>query len=278
MAMIKSSAAFALGLWTGAMAVVLLWLIHQGDAARAGSQVPPELAAQLAEKSERIALLEQENARYTAESQRLKETVADLTSNLAARAAAEAIQTRRRIPFFRNLPETAPAEEWIEQAVASDDANALPRLEQAALENSEHALDALATLSRHDGGAALMRVWNSGQLNFVNQTKAIRALALTLEVNTQAENLLRTLFSDTDVDTRLLYAAVDGIASPTLRSGADLPISLPQPGETKPDFALRLRLLDSLRAIATDEQLRTHEDAARGELMRRWAEVEPPPQ
>lgn len=281
MATMKSPAAFAFGLWTGAMAVVILWLIYLGDALRAGPQVPPELAAQLAAKSERVTLLEQENARYAAESERLKQTVAELTSNLAARANAQAPQfLRRRVPFLRpdSAPVPAAAEEWMETAVATGDVQALPRLEQAAMENDEFALEAVVLMAERDGGAALTRVWSSGQLNFVNQVRATRSLAGTLELNAQAESLLRTLFNDAEVDMRLLFAAVDGIASP--RSPMDLGslIPLPQTGQTKPDYAQRVRLLDSLRALVADDRLREHEEAAREELMRRWAEAEPPAQ
>jgi hypothetical protein len=264
----KSSAAFALGLWTGAVVVAALWVHRSGDVERLPAPVAPEMTIQLSQQADKIRELELENARLTTEAERLKQTAAELTSNFVARASV------RRIPFQRpSAAADAAVEDWIEQAVATGDKDALPRLEEAALQNDEHALEALARLSDRDAGAALTRAWNSGQLSFINKVRAARYLGETLEVTTQAETLLRALFDDPVADVRLLFAAVDGIANPRSPSGPVLPV--PGASRVEADYAQRVKLLDAARATTADDRLRAHEEQARDELMGRWAEAEP---
>jgi regulator of replication initiation timing len=271
----KPSAAFALGLWTGAVVVAALWLYHFDDADQLRPQVSPELSTQLSDQADQIRDLQRENARLVAETERLKQTAAELTSSLAAHT--ETSPAPRRIPFQRPTAAT-DAEAWMQDAVANGDKDALPRLEQAAQQNNEYALEALARLANRDAGAALTRIWNSGQLTFPNQVRAARYLGETLEVNPQADGLLRALFEDATTDTRLLYAAVDGIANPGPPSAPVLPVPLPVASPSETDFAMRVKLLDAVSAATADEQLGAHEEQARNELMSRWAEAEPPTQ
>jgi hypothetical protein len=230
------------------------------------------LSTQLSDQADQIRDLQQENARLVAEAERLKQTVAELTSNLAAHT--ETSPVARRIPFQRPTAAT-DAESWMQDAVANGDKDALPQLEQAAQQNNEYALEALARLANHDAGAALTRTWNSGQLTFPNQVKVARYLGETLEVNPQGDGLLRALFENATTDLRLLYAAVDGIANPGPPAGPVLPVPLPGASPFEVDFAMRVKLLDAVRVATTDEQLGAHEEQARDELMSRWAEAEP---
>ena len=43
----------------------------------------------------------------------------------------------------------------------------------------------------------------------------------------------------------------------------------------KPDFDLRVQLLDTFTALITDQRLRDHVEHARDELLTRWVQAEP---
>jgi hypothetical protein len=273
----KPAAAFSIGLWTGAavIAAVGLFMLQQSQRVRGGATSVTD--SKLAAASEQVQLLEQDNARLNAEVQRLKETAAALKSNLEEKSVLE---TRRRIPFRMPPSETeAPAppsgsSNWMEQAVAAADVSALPELEKAAERNNNHrALEAIALLADRDQSATLTRVWQSGTLTPPNQVDATRYLAATIEVNPEAEQLLRALASDPHADSSLLYAAVDGLANPSFRVtfGRDAPIAAPP--HFKPDYAARMRILESLRSSTTEDNLRAYIDQARAELQARWAET-----
>jgi hypothetical protein len=234
--------------------------------------------SELAAKTEQIRLLEQENARLNAEVQRLKETATTLKSSLAARSAVE---SRRRVPFVRAPVETAPTdsvpEKSTQPAVASADATSLSQLEKLALANNRRALEAVALLADQDRGATLTRVWHSGQLTLPNLVDATRYLAATMEVNPEAEQLLRGLAADPNADPRVLYAAVDGLTNPNFPVNFEGNLALPAPPHFKPDYAERIRMLEGLQPLFTDENLRASVDQARIELQRRWAESNPNP-
>lgn len=275
----KPAAAFSIGLWTGAavIAAVGLFTIQQFQRARSGATSATD--SNLVAASEEVQLLEQDNARLNAEVQRLKETAAALKSNMEEKAALE---TRRRIPFRIPSPEVelpppppGAASNWIEQAVVTADVNALPDLEKAASRNNPRALEALALLADRDQAATLTRVWRSGTLSLPNQVVATRYLAATMEVNPDAEPLLRALAIDPTTDARLFYAAVDGLANPVfpVSFGRDEPV--PAPPHFKPDYAARLRLLETLRSSFMDENLRAYIDQAKAGLQARWAETNP---
>jgi len=273
----KPAAAFSIGLWTGAavVAAVGLFVLQQSQRMHGGatSAADSKLAA-----GEQVQLLEQDNARLNAEVQRLKETASALKSNLEEKSVLE---SRRRIPFRMPAPEaeTVPpstgASNWMEQAVAAADAGALPELEKAAERNNHRALEAIALLADRDQSATLTRVWQSGTLTPPNQADATRYLAATMEVNPEAEQLLRALASDPHTDSSLLYAAVDGLANPGFRMtfGRDAPVVAPP--HFKPDYAARMQMLDSLRASSTDDNLRADIDQAKAELQARSAESSP---
>ncbi len=274
----RPAAAFSIGLWTGAAVVAAVGLFYVQGINRTRSSASPAADAERAAESEQIRVLDQENARLSAELQRLRETASTLKSNLDVQVTVE---QPRRIPFFP-LPEaaeTAPTEgpsgNWIEQAVAAADVAALPQLEEAALKNNRRALEALALLADQDQAAALTRVWRSGSLTLPNLVEATRYLAATMEVNPNAEQLLSGLTADPSADARVLYAALDGLANPSfpVSFGRGVPISAPP--HFKPDYPERLRVLGSLRVAVTDENFRVHADQARMELQARWAESNP---
>jgi len=274
----KPAAAFSIGLWTGAavIAAVGLFIVQQSERAHRGAASMTD--SNLVAASEQVQLLEQDNARLNAEVQRLRETAAALKSDLEERAAQE---SRRRIPFRMPSPESeippppGTSTNWMEQAVATADAGALPELEKAALRNNHRALEAIALLADRDQSATLTRVWRSGTLTLPNQVDATRYLAATMEVNPDAEQLLRALAGYPSTEPRLLYAAVDGVANPVfpVSFGRELPVLAPP--HFKPDYAARMRMLDSLRASSTDDNLHAYIDQAKAELQARWAETNP---
>lgn len=269
----KPAAAFSVGLWTGAAVVAAVGWFYFQATERSGPGGVPRLSTELEAQAEQIRLLQQEKAHLQAETQRLKETAAALKSNLEARAETE---TRRRLPVSRTAagaPGPAP-EAWIEEAVADGNVQWLPRLEAAALANNRHALEALALMAGQDSGQALMRVWRSRTLTLPNRLKATRYLAATMELNPDAEELLRGLVAEPGADVRLLYGMVDGIANPAFPVSLGRYVPIPAPPYFKPDYAMRLRLLDELRAAFADERLRQYAEQSRDELMTRWAQAE----
>ena len=272
----KPAAAFAVGLWTGAAVVAAVGLFYLQGASRMRNPSLPEENSELGERTERIRVLEQENARLSAELQSLRKTASILKSDLDSQAVAE---QPRRIPF-RQLPaptSPAPAEstDWIEQAVAADNAAAIPQLEEAAQKNDHRALEALAWLADQDQAAGLTRVWRSSSLTPANLVDATRYLAATMELNPIGEQLLRGLTADSNPDARMLSAAVDGLANPSFPVTLGRGSSLPGPPHFKPDYALRLRTLDALRVAITDENFRASVDQAKTDLQTRWAESLP---
>ena len=278
----KPAAAFSVGLWTGAAVVAAVGLFYVQGIDRARGPASPDANSEMAAQSEQIRQLEQENARLSAELQRFRETASTLKSNLDVQTV---VVEHQRIPFIRpSVPtETAPApataeagsEDWIEQAVVSGDVEELPALEDAALKNNHRALEALALLADQDQAAALTRVWRSQSLTPPNQADATRYLAATMEVNPNAEPLLRGLAADPNTDSRVLAAAVDGLANPSFPVSFGGDAALPVPPHFKPDYSTRLRVLDGLRAAVTDESFRARVDQARTELQSHWADSNP---
>jgi len=271
----KPAAAFSIGLWTGAAVIAAVGLFYVQGFQRIHSGLASAENSELATRSEQIVLLQQENARLNAEVQRLKETATTLKSNLAEQATAEA---PRRVPFIfgPSQTETAPAEpapgRLAEQAVVNADATALPQLEKLALANNRRALEAVALLADQDQGATLTRVWQSGLLTLANLVNATRYLAATMEVNPEAEQLLRGLAVDPNTDMRELYAAVEGIANPSFPVNFGSDLAIPAPPHFKPDYAQRIRMLETLQPLFTDGNLRAYVDQMRIDLQKRWAE------
>jgi hypothetical protein len=274
----KPAAAFSIGLWTGAAVIAAIGLFYLQGSPHARSGASPATNSDLATESEQIRLLQQENARLNAEVRRLKETASTLNSNLEMQAAVE---SHRRIPFVPGLSEaqsTTPevaSESWIVQVVAGADTAALPQLERMALRNNRRALEALALLADQDQAVTLTRVWHSGALTLPNLVEATRYLAATLEVNPDAEQLLRGVAADRNVDARVLYAAVDGLANPNFPVSFAPVAAVPAPPHFKPDYPRRIRVLDSLRSSFIDDNVRAYADQAKAELQTRWTESNP---
>ncbi len=271
----KPAAAFSIGLWTGAAVIAAIGLFYVQGSRHAHGGVSPATNSDLSAESEQIRVLQQENARLNAEVRRLKETASTLTSNIEMQATAE---SRRRIPFVPGLNEATPAapevasESWMEQVVAASDASALPQLEKLALRNNRRALEAVALLADQDQAATLTRVWRSGALTLPNLVEATRYLAATLEVNPDADQLLRGLAADPNADTRVLAAAVDGVANPSFPVTFGRVTAIPPPPHFKPDYPRRMRMLDSLRSSFVDDNARAYADQAKAELQTRWTE------
>jgi len=271
---VKPAAAFAAGLWIGAVVVAAIgvfnWRVWKG-VRREGE---PRTAAEQAAGSDEIQQLRQEQARLAAEAQRLRQTVTELKNNLDTRVALGAQRELRRMPVQRQSRSEESLEAWIAEAVASGDTQSLPRLEELANQNNEAALEALALKADRDGGATLTRVWNSASLSFANKVRATRYLAATLESNPRAAELLQSLFNSPGTDARLLYAAVDGIASPGVETTDSLIQTLPS-AHPQPAFDMRVQLFDTLTASITDQRLLDHVEHARDELLTRWVQAEP---
>jgi hypothetical protein len=274
----KPAAAFSIGLWTGAAVIAAIGLFYVQGSRHGRSGASPATNSDLSAESEQIRVLQQENARLNAEVRRLKETASALTSNIEMQAAAE---SRRRIPFVPGLNDAPPAapevasESWMEQVVAASDASALPQLEKLALRNNRRALEAVALLADQDQAATLTRVWRSGALTLPNLVEATRYLSATLEVNPDADQLLRGLAADPNADTRVLDAAVDGVANPSFPVTLGRVTAIPPPPHFKPDYSRRMRMLDSLRSSFVDDNARAYADQAKAELQTRWTESNP---
>jgi hypothetical protein len=258
----KPAAAFAAGLWTGAavIAAVGAFYLRVWELGRTGSGSVGR------EKLEsRIQLLQQEQTRAQAEEARLKQTIAELQAELETRMV---VDTRRQMRLARReaiVPDPA-VEPWMVEAVAKGDLEALPRLEQAALQNNLLALDALALLAERDSGEALARVWSAAGLNDAGRARGTFLLAATLEVNAHSEDLLLTIFTATPANPQLREAALAGIEMPdfstALRQGANFPV----PPHLHPDYVQRLRVVESWRATVTDQQVLAEIDRVRARL------------
>jgi hypothetical protein len=252
-----------------------LFYVQGSERARSGTTSAAD--SELAATTEEIRSLEQENARLNAEVQRLKETASALKSNLAEKVTLE----NSRIPFappptaVEPIVTDAGPENSIDRAVATADAAALPQLEKLALRNNRRALEAVALLADRDQAATLTRVWRSGLLTMPRLVDATRFLAATMEINPDAEQLLRGLAADPSADARVLYAAVDGLANPSFPVSFEHDAAVPGPPHFKPDFAARIRMLESLRLSFTDADLRSYVDQVRAELQTRGAESNP---
>ena len=275
----KPAAAFSIGLWAGAAVIAAVGLFYVQGSQRSQSGATAVTDSELATKAEEVRALEQENARLNAEVQRLKETASALKSNLAEKAA---LDDSRRIPFappptaVEPVPTTAEPENWIDQAAASADVTALPQLEKLALRNNRRALEAVALLADRDQAATLTRVWRSGSLTMPRLVDATRYLAATMEINPDAEQLLRGLAADPSADPRVLYAAVDGLRNPNFAVDFGQDAAISAPPHFKPDFGGRIRMLDMLRASFTDADLRSYVDQAKAELQTRPTDTNPP--
>ncbi len=267
----KPAAAFAAGLWTGAvvMAAVGVFYLRAWEPGRAPAS--PQGRQTL---EGRLQLLQQEQSRAEAEQARLKQTIAELQAQLQARATAEA-RRQLRLAYREQATEDLPAERWIVEAVTNMDARALPRLERAAMENNLAALDALALLAELDNGEALDRVWASPDLNAAARERAAFLLAATVELNPQAEQLLHEVFASAPTDARLCAAALAGIESPEfktpLRAVTESPAS-----SVVADYTQRVWMVESWRTVVADPKVAAQIDRVQ-ERLSRLVRAEPNP-
>lgn len=244
--------AFATGLWTGAIvtAVVGVFYLRVWELGHGQSGASDRERLEV-----RIQLLQQQLSRATVEEQRLKQTIAELQNRLAVREAIEARRQSR--PGHEREPLARPAEgdRWIADAVRKGDAQALPQLEQAAVGGSGLALDALALLASQDNGAALARVWSATGLSDAARQRATFLLAATVELSPQAEEILQSLFIAPEPPRRLCEEALAGIVMPNFKTKLLRDGEIPAALSFKPEYALRLTLVEGWRAPVTDAQL-----------------------
>jgi cell division protein FtsB len=267
----KSSAAFALGLWTGAVVVAAVGAFHLRIWERSTGHNPVHLADALQAKDDQILALQQERARLTAEEARLKQTVSDLKTDLSRRASAETRRQTREERFA--VP--VRRDSWIEDAVARADPGTSPELQDAAIKGDPAALEALALLTDRDAGEALTRVWTSDSASLSTKTRAIQYIAATLEVNPHAEDLLRPVLTSPDVDPSIVRAAFDGLSNPGFNSRLAMSTRTPPPPHFRPDYAMRVRLLDLARSAVVDDRLRDALEQSREAILAQWAAAEP---
>jgi len=250
---VKPAAAFTIGLWTGA-------LVAAGAGAlrfACGPATPAVAPAQPPHQSE-LARLEKENAQLATELQRLRQTLAEWKTRTAAPAADRAPQPRS--PRAAAEP-AAEAVHWMDAAVANSDVQALPRLEEAALQNDVRALRALAALAAGDNAATLARVWASGRLNAANLMVATRLLGATIEVNPHGAEWVQALTGAGPTGAPLVLAAAEGLAQPDLATATF----------GRVDFAARVRFLDTLLAGTDDAAVTAQLVRLRDALLARWA-------
>jgi hypothetical protein len=271
----KSSAAFALGLWTGALVVAAVSAFHLRVWQPGMGHNPINLADALQAKDDQILSLQQQRARLAAEEARLKQTVADLKNDLSRR---DNLETRTPPPEDHaqaTPPRVVTAETWIEDSVAQADLETLPELEQAAIKNDAGALEALALLADRDGGEALTRVWSSDSATLTTKSRVLRYIAATFEVNPRADEILRSVLTNPDVDPVIVRAAIDGLTNPTFGSRLAILTRTPPPPHFRPDYATRLRWLDMARSAVVDDKLRETIEQNRESLMAQWTAAEP---
>jgi hypothetical protein len=261
----KPTAAFAAGLWTGAvvMAAVGVFYLRVWEMARPGAR--PNAGEKL---ETRIQLLQQEQTRAQAEETRLKQTITELQSALETRMAMEARHEMRLARREAN-PTEPPVEPWIIEAVMKSDTQSLPRLARAVFADNLPALDALALLAELDNGFTLNSVWNSPDLSPDARERAAFLLAATAEVNPDSEDLLQKMFATSGLDPRLSAAALAGIETPDFRTRLSQTPNFPAPPHFRPDYTQRTWMVESWRTVVTDPQLQATLDRVHDRLAQR---------
>ncbi|MCG3147417.1 MAG: hypothetical protein PCFJNLEI_00857 [Verrucomicrobiae bacterium] len=237
----KPVAAFAVGLWTGALVMAGVGVVYWRILDRAPAAGTSESVEQL---SQRIQLLQHQQAKTAAEAARLRQTVAELRTG--------------RPPEGNSAPGVAG---WILEAVLNPDEQAVAQLEEAA-ETDLNALDALALLAEYDNAEALTRVWHSNNLTGSGKVRAATLLAATVEVNPRGADWLVGVASD----PVLVEAALAGLMTPVFASRLVRGTGIMPPPHFKPNYPLRLRLVEQLRQAVPDETLAPVFDQARQQL------------
>lgn len=264
----KPAAAFAVGLWTGAAVMAGVGLFYLQLTHRHRADVP---AASEALWESRFQALQQDHVKLAAETQRLRQTVAELRAQLPVASApppstpAETARLARQLRV-RPAPD-AEVEPWILAAVQAADPQALARLEQAAAADPA-ALDALALLAPLDNAEALTRVWLLPGLDPNVRQRATLLLAAVIETHPQPEEWIQSLAGNLPLQEAALagLSTTHSISRLARQSGAR---ALPA---LKPDHALRLRLVEMLRAGLTDESLAAQAERVRERLLQQSGE------
>ena len=155
----KSSVAFAVGLWTGGLVVGVVWAVHYR--LDQSVMIEPSLTSVTAADAPtdpEYRELRQANAYLAAERERLSEALNQVTEK-------ETLAERRAARRHRRLSdgEIEPDPETIAVLEAGD----LRDLTRLALANDAAALEAI-TQAAQNGQLALLRVWQSGRLNETN--------------------------------------------------------------------------------------------------------------
>jgi hypothetical protein len=266
---IKPSAAFTVGLATGALLALGVATLSWRPWQRTGASPSPQLTAALQSKDEEIQRLQQQLAAQAVEVQQLRRSIVDAKSNLTAQAVTEAARPIRRVPFRRQTVEPLPSgQQWVLDAVVSADTGAMAELEAAAAQNNSLALEGLALLADRDGGASLMRVWNAETLSESNRIHATRLIAATAELHPQAWAWLQELATTPNVQRNFLVAALAGLANPSFPSrllGQDPRIGAPP--RFAVDVTTRLRTFDAIRAAFPENRLNEPLDRLRADLV-----------
>src|SRR5437867_1471902 len=170
----KPAAAFAAGLWVGAVAAAAIGMFYLRVWELGRREGSPQGREML---ESRIQGLQQEQSRAQAEAARLRQTIVELQHRLDVMAAVDERRQWRAARQEAAATRETNAPSWIAQAVERGDAGALPRLEQAAVRNDVSALEAIALLSDKDNGETLTSVWNSNALQPATRQRAARLLA-----------------------------------------------------------------------------------------------------
>ncbi|MEI6083360.1 MAG: hypothetical protein WCS70_03570 [Verrucomicrobiota bacterium] len=252
----KPAAAFATGLWTGALVMAAVGVVYLRILDRGRADIAPQSQEQL---ETRVQLLQQEQAKAAAEAQRLRQTVAELRT--APVISPEPVRASRPARYR----DGGGADSWIVDSVLTADSDAVANLEQAAQQNNLYALDGLALLAEHDSGAALTRVWSSSALTASTKGRATMLLAATVETNPHGAELIEGLTGN----AALVEAAVVGLGAPDFSTRLVRGTAITPPPHFKPDYALRLRIVENLRQAVTDEALASVIDRIQSNLTQR---------
>ena len=273
----KPTAAFAAGLWTGAIVVAAVgfWYWNLAQPSTPATSTPTSSTAQ----SQRTS------AQLLAENERLKQTVADLKADLeravsqrTARSQSEATRGGIAAPagVFPQVPnELLPAtddDDWMIQALVNEDVSALPKLGAAAVQGNAAALDAVALMADQDAGKTLTHTWNVANLPPPLRVQATRLLAATLEVNPHAEELVGTLVASPDADKQLASAALEGLANAAFSNAFQQETSVLAPPHFEIDYATRIKLIDAALALTADADWHGRLEQAKARLQQAWTE------
>ncbi len=237
---LRPPVAFVLGLWLGALvAATAAWIWFQAWQTTTGSR--EKVAA--SDSGQQLRQLRTDNAHLTAENERLHETLDSYREEFEQAPAAPAV---------------APAATAGKSKSTTGGPADLAKLETSAEQNVAGAVTTLGEASAQDKGETLLRVWNSGKLDFPGQRTAIWYLSNLVETNPKIADVVRALFTNSDTDPELWLSTLDGLSTPS-------PLST--------DYNTRVNLLVELEDTAAPS-MRAQIENVRKRLLREWAESE----